>query len=179
MRWGTYRDMGSRNAPVLFLGLLLAACVPVGPVAFPDRVAGPPSRAPTAGCVLPVPAPVSDGFRPPDEPWLPGNRGLDFATVPGQIVRAVAPGVVTFAATIAHHRYVTVRLTDGRDVTYSYLDGTDRTAGEAISIGDPIGITGEKPFHLGHRDDGTYLDPGPLVALACGRGHAVLVPVPP
>lgn len=130
------------------------------------------------GCPYPVDAPVSDGFRPPAEPWSSGNRGLAFATVPGQPVRAVTAGTVTFAGRIAHHWYVTVRRADGRDLTYSYLAATDRTAGEHLARGDPIGISSAEPFHLGHRDQGSYLDPGPVVAQACGTGRAILVALP-
>ena len=40
----------------------------------------------------PVDAPVVDGFRPPATPYGAGNRGIDYATVPGTPVRAAADG---------------------------------------------------------------------------------------
>ena len=46
----------------------------------------------------PVDAPVTDPFRPPPEPWSPGNRGIEYATVPGTPVRAIGPGAVVFAS---------------------------------------------------------------------------------
>lgn len=134
--------------------------------------------APDVPCALPVEAEVTDGFRPPAEPWLPGNRGLTFATEPARPVRAVAPGRVTFAGAIAHRWYVTVRLPDGRDVTYSFLASAAVSTGAEVTTGDPIGTTGDTAFHLGFRDGDTYLDPTVLVVAACGRHHAVLVPVP-
>ncbi len=137
-----------------------------------------PPGASSATCELPVAAPVSDGFRPPPEPWLPGNRGLTFATTPAEPVRAVRPGVVGFAGRIAQHFYVTVDLADGTDVTYSYLSSVTVATRDHVVVGQVIGLTGPVPFQLGVRDGGRYLDPTDLVTVACGWDHAVLVPVP-
>lgn len=133
---------------------------------------------PPGSCALPVDAAVSDGFRPPAEPWLPGNRGLTFATTPGQPVHAVVPGVVRFAGPIADQWYVTVQRDDGREVTYSFLSSVEVERGDVIEVGDPLGLTGPVAFQLGYRDGGTYLDPTDLVVDACGWHHAMLVPVP-
>ncbi len=151
---------------------VLAALVVVWPAG-----AGEP-RAAAGECTIPVAAPVSDGFRPPSEPWGPGNRGLTFATSPGVVVRAVAAGRVRFAGVVARHRYVTVELDDRRDVTYSFLAEVAVAEGDEVALGDPVGRTGTEPFHLGHRDAHGYLDPTPLVLAACGWHHAVLVEVP-
>lgn len=156
---------------LLVLVLLIAVPQPAVPVR-----SGVPVRAPS--CTLPVDAAVSDGFRPPAEPWLPGNRGLTFSTEPGQPVVAVTSGVVRFAGQIAHQWYATVRLDDGTDVTYSFLSSVSVRPGDEVAIGDLIGVTGSVAFQLGHRDGATYLDPTGLVTDACGWDHAVLVPVP-
>ncbi|HET8930866.1 MAG TPA: M23 family metallopeptidase [Acidimicrobiales bacterium] len=144
------------------------------PATRPEGSAAPSSST----CALPVDAEVSDGFRPPAEPWLPGNRGLTFATTPGRQVLAVTPGVVRFAGPIAGQWYVTVRRDDGRDVTYSFLSSVDVAVGDVVAEGDPLGRTGPVAFQLGYRDGTTYLDPTELVVDACGLHHAVLVPVP-
>lgn len=157
-----------RVARVMSLGIGLWICA--GCVA-------PPAPAPTA-CGLPVAAPVAEGFDPPAEPWLPGNRGLTFATFPGAPVRAVQDGIVSFAGPVARQWYVTVELDDGSDVTYSYLSSVTVAAGTSVAVGELIGYTGPTPFQLGHRDASGYLDPTPLLAAACGWNHAVLVPVP-
>ena len=69
----------------------------------------------------PVDAPVVDPFRPPTSPYGPGNRGIDYATVPGTVVRTIAPGTVTFAGVVAGTRYVTVTHADGlRSSTVCY-----------------------------------------------------------
>lgn len=155
--------------------LLVVLCVVVPrPMARPEGQA----RAPSGPCALPVDAAVSDGFRPPARPWQPGNRGLTFSTGPGQPVLAVASGIVRFAGPIAHRWYVTVRLDDGTDVTYSFLSSVAVVVGEQVAVGDLVGVTGGIAFHLGHRDGASYLDPTGLVTAACGWDHAVLVPVP-
>ena len=49
----------------------------------------------------PVTAPILDPFRPPTTPYGPGNRGIEYATVPGTSVGAAADGVVVFAGPVA------------------------------------------------------------------------------
>lgn len=160
---------------MLALTMLVTGCLPTPSGSSPRA----PVDVSAAGdCRLPVDAPVIDGFRPPTEPWLAGNRGLTFDTVAGASVRSVGAGTVTFAGEIAHHRYVTIRRGDGADVTYSYLDATRLAVGDSVTVGDPVGVTGSEPFHLGHRRDGVYLDPGPLLTAACGPTRAILVPLP-
>lgn len=162
-------------APV-FLTLCMAGGLPRAHVARP--VAVDVAAGPTSSCDLPVAAALSDGFRPPDAPWLPGNRGLTYATVAGQPVRAVAGGTVSFAGRIASQTYVTVDLGSGRDTTYSFLATTPLVVGDVIGVGDPIGITGPVAFQLGYREGPNYLDPGELLIGLCRPTHAVLVPVP-
>jgi murein DD-endopeptidase MepM/ murein hydrolase activator NlpD len=125
-----------------------------------------------------VAAPVSDGFRPPTQPWMPGNRGITFATRPGQVVRAVLGGDVVFAGPIAHQRYVTIRIADRRRVTYSFLASITVQVGDVVPMGATVGVTGTTPFQLGYLDGDAYLDPSPLLARACARSHAALVPIP-
>src|SRR3954447_23500507 len=48
----------------------------------------------------PVAGRVVDPFRPPATPFGPGNRGIDFATRPGDAVRAAGPGTVIFAGQV-------------------------------------------------------------------------------
>ncbi|MGX9228951.1 peptidoglycan DD-metalloendopeptidase family protein [Streptomyces albus] len=44
---------------------------------------------------------VPRGWDPPPQPWAPGHRGVDLAARPGQPVRAVADGKVSFAGKVA------------------------------------------------------------------------------
>ena len=114
-----------------------------------------------------------DGFRLPFGPYGPGNRGLEYATEPGQEVRAIGPGLVVFAGPVAGNRAVTVLHPDGLRSSYSYLDEVLVKVGERVSTGTPVGTAGER-FHLGVRAGGTYLDPAALFA----TGHVRLVPLP-
>ena len=61
----------------------------------------------------PVPGPVVDPYRPPSTPFGPGNRGLDYATTPGEAVAAPADGEVTFAGPVAGALHVVVLHADG------------------------------------------------------------------
>jgi len=56
----------------------------------------------------PVDAPVVDPFRPPPEDWNSGNRGLEYATVPGTPVTAAAAGQVVFAGQVGGSLHVVV-----------------------------------------------------------------------
>jgi murein DD-endopeptidase MepM/ murein hydrolase activator NlpD len=125
-------------------------------------------------CLLaPVDAPVIDAFRPPACPWCPGNRGLEFGVEPGQQVRAVVPGRVTFAGDVARDRFVTVRLDDGRLMTYGRLERITVGVGDLVVSGQLVGRSADT-FILTVRRDGDYEDPAPLLA---GHRRARLVPL--
>ena len=123
----------------------------------------------------PVDAPVIDVFRPPSTPYGPGNRGLDYSTVPGTPVRAVGAGVVTFAGRIAFAWYVTVQHPDGLRSSLSFLAAVSVTAGEEVDRGAVVGTASDR-VHLGFRRGNEYLDPAPLLSGDERRGRARLVP---
>jgi hypothetical protein len=111
----------------------------------------------------PVEGPVIDGFRPPARPWLPGNRGYEYATSPGQVVVAAADGKVLFAGTVARTRHVTLLHADGLRTSYSYLASIEVSRGQQVLAGTTLGRAAYT-FHFGVRDpEGTYLDPGHLI----------------
>jgi pimeloyl-ACP methyl ester carboxylesterase len=125
--------------------------------------------------VAPVDAPIIDGFRPPDEIWQAGNRGIDFGTVAGDDVMATAAGRVVFAGPVGGALHVTIEHGDGLRTTYSFLEEISVRRGGKIGVGDVVGIAGGA-FHFGVRaPDGTYLDP---VALLDGRLHPRVVLIP-
>lgn len=111
----------------------------------------------------PVTAPVIDGFGQPVGPYSAGNRGLDYATAPGTVVRSIGDGVVVFAGTIAHQRYVTVLHRDGLRSSYSYLASVDVALGQAVQGGQRIGTAGTD-LQLGVRRGDAYIDPARLFA---------------
>lgn len=120
----------------------------------------------SVGPVCPVPpvdAPVVDPFRPPACRWCPGNRGLEYGVVPGQPVRAVLAGQVVFAGPVARVPYVTVRLADGRRLTYGRLETVAVEVGAEVRAGQRLGTTGPT-FILTLRRGDEYEDPAPLLA---------------
>jgi hypothetical protein len=116
----------------------------------------------------PVVAPVVDPFRPPAGPYAPGNRGLEYATVPGTPVTASGDGTVVFAGAVGGSRHVTVGHADGLRTSYSFLAEVSVRRGQRVRVGEVIGVAGER-VHFGVRDPAdTYLDPALLLE---GRLH--------
>lgn len=139
-----------------------AALAPAGPGA--RRVAG-QSDGPDEGDRVvyapPIDAPVTDPFRPPPQPWLPGNRGIEYGTAPGRAVRAAGRGRVTFAGRIAGDLFVTVTHPDGIRTSYAYLASIAVVAGADVERGQVVGTTGVR-LHVGARRGETYIDPASL-----------------
>ena len=125
--------------------------------------------------VRPPAAVVVDHFRAPPTPYAPGNRGLDYAVVPGTRVVASAAGVVVFAGAVGGALHVTIAHPDGLRTTYSFLARVLVTRSQAVHQGQVVGVAGPT-FHFGVRDSaGDYLDPELLFA---GHLGAHLVPGP-
>ena len=120
----------------------------------------------------PVVASVADPFREPGCAWCPGNRGIEFGTVRGAAVRAVATGRVTFAGTVAGTVYVVVRHGDGRRITYGNLATESYDVGELIVRGRLVGRAAGA-FHLGLRDGDRYVDPAPYLGRYVRRPRLV------
>lgn len=149
---------------------LLAGCL----VAVP----APPAAAQGTGRVVyqpPVEGPVVDGYRPPATPYAPGNRGIDYATVPGQPVGAAAEGEVVFAGRIGPSSHVVVLHADGIRTSYSFLETVDVARGQRVTAGQAVGTAGAV-LHFGARAGEDYIDPSLLLASGPARVH--LVPVP-
>jgi triacylglycerol esterase/lipase EstA (alpha/beta hydrolase family) len=134
-----------------------------------------PSPSADITYVAPVDGRVIDRFRAPEHPYGPGNRGLDYRTPPGSLVRASAEGRVVFAGPVGGTLHATIAHPDGLRTSYSFLDGVDVRVGQLVDQGDLVGTAGHQ-LHFGVRDaDGNYLDPDRLIGRASRRG-ARLVP---
>ena len=120
----------------------------------------------------PVDAPVSDAFRAPSCTWCPGNRGIEYDTVPGEAVRAVATGVVTFAGVVAGVSYVVIEVAGGRRVTYGDLLATALRVGDRVVAGSAVAAAGES-LHFGVRVGDRYVDPTPLLGRVVRRARLV------
>jgi murein DD-endopeptidase MepM/ murein hydrolase activator NlpD len=122
----------------------------------------------------PIVAPVSDPYREPACRWCPGNRGIEFDVTPGQSVRAVATGRVTFAGSVAGSRYLVVEHGDGQRATYGMLAEIRYRQGDVVVKGSIVGSTGER-FYFGLREGDRYIDPTPHLGRRVYRVR--LVPV--
>ena len=120
----------------------------------------------------PVDAAVADVFRAPPCQWCPGNRGIEYDVSPGQAVRAVAGGRVSFAGAVAGQRFVTVELGNDWRVTYARLASVAVDGGAAVVAGQVIGATGATFIFTLRRGD-TYVDPGPSIGRPRARPHLV------
>jgi len=111
----------------------------------------------------PVDGPVVDGYRPPAKPWLPGNRGLEYATFPGEAVVAAADGLVIFAGSVAGTLHVTILHDDGLRTSYSFLASVDVAENSRLLAGAVVGRAARR-VHFGVRDpSGAYMDPGGII----------------
>lgn len=153
-------------------GLVLALS-PVGPGGH--RPAGAQAASSEVDYAPPVDAPVVDPFRPPPKPWLPGNRGIEYATAPGTPVRAAGRGRVTFAGAVAGSLHVTVQHPDGIRTSYSFLASIVVLAGADVARGQVVGTSGAR-LHVGARRGDTYIDPASLWGLP-GPPWVRLVPL--
>lgn len=149
-----------RRRPLLLAALVLAL------IAFPS---GHPALAAFAGWLRwplggsPV---VTRGFDLPEQPWLPGHRGVDLAARPGGIVRAAGPGVVVFAGDLAGRGVVSVAHPGGIRTTYEPLSPLV-AVGDEVAAGTPLGTLAaghqgcpvDACLHWGARRDDTYLNP--------------------
>lgn len=107
---------------------------------------------------------VAGTFDLPDQPYGAGHRGIDFPGAVGDAVRAVAPGRVSFAGTVAGVGVVTVDHGSERS-TYQPVKARVHR-GDAVEAGDLLGrLVGSGShcasacLHLGRLRGKTYLDP--------------------
>ncbi|MQS09361.1 peptidoglycan DD-metalloendopeptidase family protein [Streptomyces sp. IF17] len=87
--------------------------------------------------------PVSAAYGTPGE-WQAGyHTGVDFAVPEGEPVVSVGPGTVVLAEeTDAYGRVVTVEMVDGHRTLYAHLSRLDARAGDRVTGGVPIGLSG-------------------------------------
>ena len=177
-RRGVRAGTGHPHVAVAVGVALLTGLLVLGPVAVIRAVAASSDQAADAPRTYrpPVVAPVADPFRPPPEPWLPGNRGIEYGTVPGTPIRAIGRGTVTFAGPVAGSLHVTVTHPDGLRSSYSFLAAIRTVLGRQVAGGEVVGIAGAR-LHLGVRRGDVYLDPASLWGTPVRGGRVGLVPL--
>ncbi|MFD6859500.1 M23 family metallopeptidase [Rhodococcus sp. NPDC060090] len=153
--------------PALALLTALPFLVDPAPAAATDPFVWPLEPRPT----------VARSFDPPEHNWLPGHRGADLTSYPGQTVLSSGDGIVVFAGTVAGKPVVSVDHSGGLRTTYEPVTATV-VSGRRVSAGDPLGTVEaghegcpvDACLHWGlRRDRDTYLDPLPLVERAVIR----------
>lgn len=159
-----------------------APASPAPPSATERPAVSPDCQAPWRS---PVAADIVDFFRPPSNPYGPGNLGLEYRTEPGDIVTAVADGTISFAGSVGGSRFVVVEHPSGLKSTYGYLlagagnsvggDDIAVTVGESVIGGQRI-ARADRGFHLTARRGSRYLDPLPLLNLQCVEVRLVSIP---
>jgi murein DD-endopeptidase MepM/ murein hydrolase activator NlpD len=114
----------------------------------------------------PVVGPVIRGFDPPGSTYGSGHRGIDIAAPVGRIVRAPAPGVVTFAGNVGGRLFVTIDHGGGLLSTCSFVSSVLVHRGDVVVQGQDIARSGTghagdpvANVHLGVRLAGSYVDP--------------------
>ncbi len=185
---------GRRRLPRLVAPPL--ALLVVVPVLFVAAVAVVGDAAPAAGSagnsesrvhrrqptvvsyVPPVDVPVADPFRPPAGPYGAGNRGLEYATVPGAPVHASADGTVTFAGQVGGGLHVTLLHADGVRTSYSFLATVEVVLGQQVRQGRRLGSSGPT-LHFGARTGDAYFDPAALFAGTVAEVELLPFEVPP
>jgi murein DD-endopeptidase MepM/ murein hydrolase activator NlpD len=111
--------------------------------------------------LMPVDGEVIDPYRPPQCIWCPGNRGITLDASPGEVVRAVRSGYVSFVGRVVGTGYVVVDIGGGLRVTYGGLTPELLKMGDPVARGAVIGVA-QGPLHLGVRLYDAYVDPAIL-----------------
>ena len=116
--------------------------------------------------ITPVDGPVVQRFVAPACQRCSGHRGVTIASSAGVSVRAVLPGVITFAGEVAGNIYVVQQVAPGVKVTYGWLGLTEGLAqGDMVNQGQVLGTAGARTY-LGVRVGSRYVEP--LRALGLG-----------
>ncbi|GAB3876383.1 murein hydrolase activator EnvC family protein [Terrabacter terrigena] len=123
---------------------------------------------------------VERRFDPPEQPWLPGHRGVDLAAASGQSVQSPAAGTVTYSGRLAGRGVVVVAHDRGLRSTFEPVDGSVEV-GATVARGERVGVVTSTAghcapavcLHWGVLRGQTYLDPLSFV----GRARIVLLPL--
>jgi murein DD-endopeptidase MepM/ murein hydrolase activator NlpD len=111
--------------------------------------------------IPPVDAPIVDYFRPPSNPFGPGNRGVEYDTYVGQVVISTHRGVVTFSGQVGGSLFVTVQHSPTLKTTVGFVNETLVKVGDVVDQGQPIARAGAT-IHFTARRNGRYIDPESL-----------------
>ncbi|MFF5970852.1 peptidoglycan DD-metalloendopeptidase family protein [Streptomyces sp. NPDC012769] len=102
------------------------------------------SSATSSGWVAPVAGGISTPYRASGSMWSSGyHTGVDFIASSGTTIRAVGPGTVHSAGwSGAYGNEVVIRHADGTYSQYAHLSSLSVSAGQSVSGGQQIGLSG-------------------------------------
>ncbi|MFI8368806.1 peptidoglycan DD-metalloendopeptidase family protein [Streptomyces sp. NPDC085466] len=109
-----------------------------------DRAAAPAAQTASTGWVAPVAGGVSTPYRASGSMWSSGyHTGADFIAASGTTVRAVGAGTVVSAGySGAYGNEVVIQHADGNYSQYAHLSSLSVSAGQSVSGGQQIGLSG-------------------------------------
>ncbi|MGW3632734.1 M23 family metallopeptidase, partial [Streptomyces sp. NPDC005122] len=110
-----------------------------------DTTAAKAAQAAGAGYTLPVEgAAIGTGYKVPGSMWSSGyHTGVDFVVPTGTTVRSVAAGTVVSAGWGgAYGNQVVVQHADGRYSQYAHLSALSVSAGQTVTAGQRLGLSG-------------------------------------
>lgn len=144
------RSHGRRMAVTCVLGVTLTAAMlsfavyeREGHIAVAD---GGSSSGCSVDMVWPIREPtIVQSFDGPEQPWLPGHRGVDLAAEPGTGLDAPVSGVIGFTGVVAGKSVVSI--TYG-DLTLTFEPAvTDLAVGAAVRQGSPFATVSDGSDH--------------------------------
>ena len=120
-------------------------------------------------------------FDPPDQPWLPGHRGVDLIASVGQSVLTPTGGRISWRGVVAGRAVVVVVHENGLRSTFEPV-AAGAPVGTSVARGERVGEVTSTPGHCAPRTclhwgvlrGETYLDPLSFM----GRARVVLLPLP-
>ncbi|MGW4690801.1 M23 family metallopeptidase [Kitasatospora cineracea] len=98
----------------------------------------------SSGYVAPAPGSVTTGYKVAGSNWSSGyHTGIDFPVSTGTSLKAVANGTVVSAGNGgAYGNQVVIKLADGKYAQYAHLSSISVSAGQSVTAGQQIGLSG-------------------------------------
>ncbi|GLW72188.1 peptidase [Kitasatospora phosalacinea] len=112
--------------------------------AKPSTTTATTSASSTSGYVAPAPGGVTTGYKVAGSNWSSGyHTGIDFPVATGTSLKAVANGTVVSAGNGgAYGNQVVIKLADGKYAQYAHLSSISVSAGQTVTAGQQIGLSG-------------------------------------
>ncbi|MEL5953684.1 LysM peptidoglycan-binding domain-containing M23 family metallopeptidase [Streptomyces sp. CLV115] len=110
----------------------------------PQTEAPASARSSASGYVHPVPGNHTTGYRASGSNWSSGSHtGIDFPVATGTSVKSITSGtVVTAGWGGAYGNQVVIKHADGHYSQYGHLSSISVSAGQAVSAGQQLGLSG-------------------------------------